>query len=203
MIWFNSDPQHVTSGPFRTDALVWYTRGLSLTVGAVLVMVMWNQIDDAHSAEAHACLLSIIAGTSLVAAANDLVWLFLALELVSIPTYVLLYLLRSRSRSREATLKYFLLSVFSSALVLYGMSWLYGAAGTTNLTAIAELLRVEECGGRSADCSAWRWHCLWPGCRFGSRRCRFTFMRRTCFKAWRSRMRRCSRSFRRSSASWR
>ena len=96
----------MTTGPFRTDALVWYTRGLSLTIGAVLTMIMWNQIDDAHSAEAHACLLSIIAGTRLVAAANDLVALFLALELVSIPTYVLLYLLRTgrgTARRRSST----------------------------------------------------------------------------------------------------
>jgi NADH-quinone oxidoreductase subunit N len=146
LTWFNSEPQLVATGPFRADALVWYTRGLALTVGAVLSLVMWNQVDDAHSAEAHACLLSIIAGTNLVAAANDLVGLFLALELVSIPTYVLLYLLRSERGSREATVKYFLLSVFSSALVLYGMSWLYGAAGTTNMAGIAEFLRSSKPG---------------------------------------------------------
>jgi NADH-quinone oxidoreductase subunit N len=144
MTWFNSEPQTVTTGPFRADALVWYTRGLALTIGAVLALVMWNQVDDAHAAEAHACLLSIIAGTVLVAAANDLVGLFLALELVSIPTYVLLYLLRSGHGTREATVKYFLLSVFSSALVLYGMSWLYGAAGTTNMTGIAEFLHSKN-----------------------------------------------------------
>ena len=100
----------------------------------MLVLLLWNQIDDAHAAEAHACLLAIIAGTNLVAASNDLVELFLALELVSIPTYVLLYLVRRDRLTREATVKYFLLSVFSSALVLYGMAWLYGATGTTNLS---------------------------------------------------------------------
>src|SRR5215475_10119146 len=46
LTWFNSEPQSVTTGPFRADALVWYTRGLSLTLGAVLVMVMWNQVED-------------------------------------------------------------------------------------------------------------------------------------------------------------
>ena len=60
----------------------------------LLALVLWNQIDDGHAAEAHACLLSILVGTNLVAAADDLVSLFLALELVSIPTYVILYLPR-------------------------------------------------------------------------------------------------------------
>ncbi|HEY4234984.1 MAG TPA: NADH-quinone oxidoreductase subunit N [Lacipirellulaceae bacterium] len=144
MIWYNSVPQEVTMGPFRADALLWYTRGLTLSLGAVLVLVMWNQTSDSHAAEAYACLLSIIAGANLVAAANDLVGVFLGLELVSIPTYVLLYLLRGGRATREATVKYFLLSVFSSALVLYGMSWLYGAIGTTNLAGIADALRANK-----------------------------------------------------------
>jgi NADH-quinone oxidoreductase subunit N len=108
---------------------------------------LWNQIGDAHAAEAHACLLSIVVGTNLVAAASDLVSLFLALELVSIPTYVLLYLSRSNREGREATIKYFLLSVFSSSLVLYGMSWLYGMAGTTNFAAIAAATSANAVSG--------------------------------------------------------
>jgi len=69
-----------------------------------------------------------------VGAANELITLFLALELTSIPTYVLLYLPRTGRRTQEAAIKYFLLSVFSSALLLFGFSYLYGVAGTTNLT---------------------------------------------------------------------
>jgi NADH-quinone oxidoreductase subunit N len=144
LVWFNSEPLATEGGPFTADALVWFTRGLSLSLGAVLALLLWNQVDDAHAAEAHACLLAIIAGTNLVAAANDLVVLFLALELVSIPTYVILYLLRRDHGTREATIKYFLLSVFSSALVLYGMSWLYGATGTTNLSGIGEVYAASD-----------------------------------------------------------
>jgi NADH-quinone oxidoreductase subunit N len=145
-IWFKSTPDAIGGGPFLNDAMTWYARGLSLTFGAVLVLMLWNQVDDAHSAEANACLLSIVAGVNLVAAANDLVVLFLALELVSIPTYVLLYLVRREGGTREATIKYFLLSVFSSAIVLYGMAWLFGATGTTNFSGIAEALSVPERG---------------------------------------------------------
>lgn len=138
--WYDGGTDVVQGNLFRVDGLVWFVRGLSMIAGFLLVLVLWNQIDDAHSAESYACLLSIVVGTNLVAAANDLVSLFLALELVSIPTYVLLFLGRRDRIGGEATLKYFLLSIFSSALVLYGMSWLYGVTGTTNFAMIRDTL---------------------------------------------------------------
>jgi NADH-quinone oxidoreductase subunit N len=140
LLWWHAGLEPAERGLFQSDALLWYVRGLTLVGGGLLALVLWTQIDDAHSAEAYACLLSILAGTSLVAAANDLVSLFLALELVSIPTYVILYLGRRDRVGGEATLKYFLLSIFSSALVLYGMSWVYGVAGSTNFGAIRLVL---------------------------------------------------------------
>lgn len=142
--WQTAAPESSAGGPFRSDDLLWFVRGLTLIAGMALTLLLWNQIDDGHAAEAHACLLAILAGVNLTAAANDLVILFLALELVSIPTYVLLYLPRRDAAMREATLKYFLLSVFSSALLLYGMSWLFGAAGTTSLSGIARLSSLGQ-----------------------------------------------------------
>ena len=130
--------------PFQVDALVWFVRLVTLATGAILVLVNWNQISDSDSAESHACLLFILAGANLIALANDLIVLFLALELVSIPTYLFLYVARRDRSGQEATLKYFLLSVFSSALVLYGFSFLYGVAGTTNLTALHEVFKSHE-----------------------------------------------------------
>lgn len=147
--WLSAEPRGVTGGPFRSDDLLWYTRGVSLTAGALLALLVWNQIDDARAAEAHACLLTILAGSQLAAAANDLVTLFLALELVSIPTYVLIDLPQRDAAMREATLKYFLLSIFSSGLVLYGMAWLFGATGTTGIAGIAEAARMGRLDGAS------------------------------------------------------
>ena len=136
LVWWNSPPVARTFGPFVLDELTWYIRGLTLASGVILVLLHWNQADDARSAESHACLLAILAGVDLIAAANDLVGLFVALELVSIPTYLFLLLPRRDAPAQEATLKYFLLSIFSSAIVLFGMSYLYGATGTTNLSGI-------------------------------------------------------------------
>ncbi|MGL4461567.1 MAG: proton-conducting transporter membrane subunit, partial [Planctomycetia bacterium] len=118
--------------PFRNDSFTWFIRGSSLAVGLVLVLLAWNQATGAKAPEFFACLLVLVAGTNLTAAANDFVHLFLALELVSIPTYFFLYLSRGDRSGQEAVIKYFLLSVFSSAIFLYGVSLLYGVAGTTN-----------------------------------------------------------------------
>ncbi len=129
-----------SSGPFLNDGLAWTIRGVSLLLGAVLVLVAWNQVDDGIAAECHACLLAVIAGVNITAASNDLITLFLGLELVSIPTYVLLYLPKRSPASQEATLKYFLLSVFSSGMLLYGFALAYGATGSTSLITVQRAL---------------------------------------------------------------
>ena len=76
----------------------------------------------------------------LVAGAGDLVLLFVGLELISIPTYVLLYLGRRDAQCQEAAAKYFFLSVLVSAILLYGFSFLYGVAGSTELAAVRAAL---------------------------------------------------------------
>jgi NADH-quinone oxidoreductase subunit N len=130
--------------PFLSSSLGNFVRLVTTVTGVVLVLIHWNQAADRDTAESHACLLFILAGANLIALANDLVMLFLALELVSIPTYLFLFVARRDASGQEATLKYFLLSVFSSALVLYGFSFLYGVAGTTNLTALHQTFRSHE-----------------------------------------------------------
>lgn len=139
-LWWISSPQPVNYGPFRLDGFAWFVRGLSLITGIVLVLVNWNQADDSRAGENQASLLAIVAGVSLTAAANDLVGLFLALELISIPTYLFLLLPRRDAPAQEATIKYFLLSAFSSGFLLFGLSYLYGATGTTNLQSIYDAL---------------------------------------------------------------
>lgn len=137
---FRLEPGAPSAGPFMNDGLSFYVRALVLALSPLLVILLSRQIDDGHSAEAHACLLAIVAGTNLAALASNLVVLFLALELVSIPTYVLLYLPRRDLAMQEAALKYFLLSVFSSALALMGMAWIFGATGTVDFADMAAAL---------------------------------------------------------------
>ena len=107
----------------------------------------WDEPGDRRACDYHACLLCAWPGLSLVGAANDLIFLFLALELISIPTYVMLYLPKANDlKAQEAALKYFLLSIMSSALLLFGFSYLYGATGTTNISAILKILPAVAAG---------------------------------------------------------
>jgi NADH-quinone oxidoreductase subunit N len=130
-----------TVAPLLTDPFATFVRFTALLTGVGLILFTAYECDDRHAADYQACLLTAIAGLSLVGAANDLVVLFLALELISIPTYVMLYLPRRNDpRAQEAAVKYFLLSVVSSAFTLFGFSYLYGITGTTNLAAITHLL---------------------------------------------------------------
>jgi len=80
------------------------------------------------------------AGMVAMASANDLITMFVALEIVSIPLYVLAAFDRRREASLESGLKYFLLGAFASAVLLYGIALTYGATGSTNLTVIARFL---------------------------------------------------------------
>jgi NADH-quinone oxidoreductase subunit N len=126
--------------PFVFDSLALLTRLIALGSGIVLVALSWAEIPERQLSDYFACLLMIVLGTGLVGAANDLVGMFIALELVSIPTYILLYLPRHDEAAQEAAMKYFLLSILSAALVLFGFSYLYGLGGTTNIAGILEAL---------------------------------------------------------------
>jgi NADH-quinone oxidoreductase subunit N len=91
----------------------------------------------ATRAEFYAFYLFSLTGLMLVASADDLIWLFLALELTSLPTYIMVTISTRRTQSQEAGIKYFFLGALGAAIFLYGFALLYGAAGTTNLTEIA------------------------------------------------------------------
>lgn len=121
-----------SSAAFVNDAFAEVLRPAGFLVGISVLILMAQQMNSRYPAEQAACLLFIVAGMNFVSCANDLIALFVALELVSIPTYVMLYMARSDTAALEATAKYFLLSIFSSAFVLYGMSILLGSSGSTN-----------------------------------------------------------------------
>lgn len=123
------DPQ--VSGPVTVDSLSMLLRWTSLIAGFTLTLTVSHLTDRDLASEFLGSLMLAVAGAMLTSVANELVLLFMGLELISIPSYVLLFLGRRDQSSSEATMKYFFLSIFSSAMLLYGFSFLYGIGGTT------------------------------------------------------------------------
>ena len=105
--------------------------------------------------EFHFLLLSSVSGMLVLAAARDLLSLLVALEVVSLPAFVLVGLRRSDPRSSEAALKFFLFSVVSTALTVYGMALLYGVTGSIQLSRIATVLgRTHGHAGATSSLAA-------------------------------------------------
>ena len=145
----------IGSGPLRCTAFAVYVRWTVLVLGAILALVQagdlfpsavsrGNGIWRGSTCEEAGTYLILLAGLSLVGVADDLVLLFAGLELVSIPTYILLALKRTDARGQEASLKYFFLSLVASALFLYALACLYGIGGSTSLAVIGERLRSTD-----------------------------------------------------------
>ncbi len=124
------------------DGFATYFRVLVLMVGvfAVLSSYLYLERESADTCEYHALLLFSVAGQCLMVSANDLIMIFLGLEISSIASYVLAGYLRNDRRNNESALKYFLLGSFATGFLLYGVSIIYGVTGTTKLDEIRTFL---------------------------------------------------------------
>jgi NADH-quinone oxidoreductase subunit N len=125
--------ENFVNGPLSGDALAVFVRWLALAIGLLFVMLTAQGASQGQTPEIVGSLLLAVVGMMLVAVSQDLVMLFVGLELISIPTYLLLYLGGCGSSGQEATTKYFFLSILASAVLLYGFSFLYGVTGSTHL----------------------------------------------------------------------
>ena len=133
-----------TDGPIAVDNFRWMADIIILlgTIGAIALGIDDNDRSGTTTAETHVLILLASSGMMLLAAARDLMIVFLGIELMSISVYALAGLNRRSERSAEGALKYFLLGAFSTAFLLYGIALVYGATGTTGLHQIG--LRVVE-----------------------------------------------------------
>jgi NADH-quinone oxidoreductase subunit N len=105
---------------------------------AILLSVEYNKRHDIKVGEFYSLILFCTVGMIVLASATDLIMIFLGIEIVSICLYVLAGINRNSPRSNEASLKYFLLGAFATGFLLYGMTLMYGATGTTKLHLIAQ-----------------------------------------------------------------
>jgi NADH-quinone oxidoreductase subunit N len=138
-------------GPIAVDNFRWMVDVVILlgTLLTLMLLIDDNEREMITAPETHVLVLLASSGMMLLAAARDLMIVFLGIELMSISVYALAGINRRSIRSAEGALKYFLLGAFSTAFLLYGIALVYGATGATNLQVIGE--RAITAGGEIAN----------------------------------------------------
>jgi NADH-quinone oxidoreductase subunit N len=141
-IWQWNAQKSVVAGALRIDDLALVLNMILVAGGACTVLLAWRSqaAREAAHGEFHALLLTSIAGMFLLASAQNIVILFVGLELLSIPLYVLCATEMRREHSLESGLKYLIVGSVGSATLLYGLALIYGATGATDFGAIAQAL---------------------------------------------------------------
>jgi NADH-quinone oxidoreductase subunit N len=141
-IWQFGERKSIISGALRVDDLALVLNLIFAVAAAAAVLLSWRAEapEEAGHGEYHALLLSSAAGMAVLVGAQNLVTLFLGLELLSIPLYVLCATELRREHSLESGLKYLVIGSVGSATLLYGLALIYGATGDTDFTGIARAL---------------------------------------------------------------
>jgi len=146
----NEGPSATLSGVVGIDRFSVFVIAVLGAVVALVATLAHDYIrrENLWGNEIYVLLMLSAAGGAIMASANDLIVLFLGLEVLSIAAYVLAAIYLRRAASLEAGMKYFVLGAFSSAFLLYGIALIYGATGSTKLASIAEFL---EAGSLAED----------------------------------------------------
>ena len=139
-IWQYGEQKDLIAGALRLDDLTIVLSFVFCTGGAAAVLLSWRAVAPREAAhgEYFALMLTSAAGMWVLVAAQNLVTLFLGLELLSIPLYVLCATEMRRATSLEAGLKYLIIGSVGSATLLYGLAFIYGATGSTDFAGIAQ-----------------------------------------------------------------
>ena len=130
----------MVGGAYVVDTFALVLKALFLVVGYVVVLMSANYVEegDYHEGEYYFLLLASVLGMLVMASARELITIFIALETLSIPGYLLAGWRKRDLRGNEAALKYYLLGVLASVVMLYGMSLVFGLTGTTVLARIGQ-----------------------------------------------------------------
>ena len=133
---------------YVVDEYALILKALFLLIGYLVVLMSQTELEEGgyYQGEFYLMLLVSVLGMVMMASSRDLVSMFVALEMLSIPAYMMAAWRKRDGRSNEAGVKYYLLGVFASGVLLYGMSYLYGTTGSTKLTEIGTALAEAEGG---------------------------------------------------------
>jgi len=139
-------PRSMFGGAYVVDVFSLVLKALFLGIGYVVLLMSSNYVDEGDYAKGEYTflVLSSLLGMLVMASSRDLIGIFVALELLSIPAYLLAGWRKRDLKSNEASLKYYLLGVLATGVMLYGMSLIFGATGSTLLTEINQKLHVAS-----------------------------------------------------------
>ena len=157
-VWQWGEGKDLVSGALRLDDLTIAVTWIVCLAGASAVVLSYRAVAPREAAhgEYYALLLTSAAGMVLLVGAQNLVTLFLGLELLSIPLYVLCATEMRREHSLESGLKYLIIGSVGSATFLYGLAFLYGATGSTDFSGIARALATRRPPRRPAPADGHR-----------------------------------------------
>ncbi|HQX62619.1 MAG TPA: NADH-quinone oxidoreductase subunit N [Thermomicrobiales bacterium] len=142
------------NGMFRADDISVFVNLIALTGAILSVMISASYLEKNVESggmplpEYYVLLALSTLGAMVVGASGDLLMVFIGIEMGSLAIYALTGFARKRMTSLEGALKYFLLGLFASAILIYGMAWVYGATGTTNLDGVAQALSGVVTNGK-------------------------------------------------------
>ncbi|MFQ5588233.1 MAG: NADH-quinone oxidoreductase subunit N [Nitrospiria bacterium] len=134
------------SGMIQLDTYAVFFKTLFLSISTIIILmsIRYIKIERINLGEYYGLILFATVGMMLMPSSTDLLSFYLSLELMSMSLYVLTAFMRKDPKSIESGIKYFLTGVFSSGLILYGIAFLFGATGTTNLGEIAAFLQENK-----------------------------------------------------------
>ena len=143
---YSNEGFSIFNGMLINDSFSYYFKWIILisTFSVVLISNYSKELDTEYSVEFNALILFVLLGMFLMTNSIDLLMIYLSIELVSIPSYILAGMLKNDKKSNEASLKYVIFGSFASGLMLFGLSWLYGISGSTNIYDIYKALTVIE-----------------------------------------------------------
>jgi NADH-quinone oxidoreductase subunit N len=157
LLLFQQDGKNESTfyGLFRADGLTVFLTLIILSAAILTVCVSASYVEHLEGrmplSEFYTLLAFSVLGALITSAAGDLVMLFVGIELSSLATYILTAFAKRRETALEGALKYFLLGIFASAILLYGMAWIYGSTGSTGLDQISQSLSTTVQGQDNLD----------------------------------------------------
>jgi NADH-quinone oxidoreductase subunit N len=139
-----ADPGAAFHDMLMIDTFGTFFRVLVIGVGILTVLSSSEYLrrENAPGGEFYALLLFSVMGQCVMVTANELIMIFIGLEISSISSYILAGYLRDDKRNNESALKYFLLGSFATAFLLYGVAWIYGITGSTNLEVVRHAIET-------------------------------------------------------------